>query len=126
MLTLDEIKNIETQKKTIKKEIYKKIYEDFCKKIKQSVSYGHKQIILNTPSYLFGYPSYDVEKATLYMERQFSHSGFVSRKLSSNELYVSWDTASKQQHQEMVVPDADDDFPTFVNLKKMASKLRKQ
>lgn len=125
MINISEIHQIEKKRKEIKKQIYKKIYDELCRKIRNSVSIGHKQIILNVPRYLFGYPTYDLQKATEYMKRQFEHSGFTVHIVGPGEIYVSWKkprsvSSSVEQHPE------DEDFPTFVNLKKIANTLRKQ
>jgi hypothetical protein len=129
MISVEEILSLEKKRKIIKKEIYTKIYEDISRKIRSAVSIGHKQIIVRVPSYLFGYPTYDHSKASIYMKRQLEHSGFFVTVLSPGELYISWKREEKkqtplpkyEQHAE-----EDEDFPTFVNLKKIANKLRKQ
>lgn len=144
MVSLDEIKRIQNERKNIKKVIYKRIYDEFSRKIKKAVDIGHEQIILKTPNYIWGLPSYDVFKATVYLKRQFDHSGFTTYMFSEDELYISW-----AQQKKGVVSDTGDrstrvsrggivsvtgdrstepeeeDFPKFVNLKKMANKLRK-
>jgi hypothetical protein len=127
MISVEEIHSLEQKRKTIKKEIYTKIYEDISRKIRNAAGIGHKQIIAHVPGYLFGYPTYDHGKASNYMKRQFEYSGFFVTVLSPGELYISWKREDKKQpplpvHQE----DEQEDFPTFVNLKKIANKLRKQ
>jgi len=131
MVSLDEIKKIQSERKNIKKEIYKKIYNDFSGKIKKAVDIGHEQIILKTPSYIWGSPTYDVYKATLYLKRQFDHSGFTTYLFSQDEIYISWAPPQKEGPRKRIrtqssATEEDEDFPKFVNLKKMANKLRKQ
>lgn len=127
MISLNEIKKIQGERKNIKKEIYKKIYSEFSRKIKKAVQVGHNQILLQTPNYMFGYPSYDVTKATLYVKRQFDHSGFTTYLFSGNELYISWAQENKTKSEvKMKEEEDEEEFPTFVNLKKMANRLRKQ
>ena len=128
MISVQEIHALEEKRKIIKKEIYKRIYEDISKKIRGAVSIGHKQIIVAVPNYLFGYPTFDHKKACDYMRRQLEHSGFTVHQLNNGELYVSW----QKEHRTIEPPprhqqeEAEDDFPTLVNLKKIANKLRKQ
>lgn len=132
MISIDEIKRIQGERKNIKKEIYKRIYSEFSRKIKKAVELGQDQVVLQTPNYVFGYPSYNVTKATLYVKRQFDHSGFTTYMFSDNELYISWAQENKTKNEppsrEITRSNQEDeeDFPTFVNLKKMANKLRKQ
>ena len=127
MINVQEIHALENKRKLIKKELYKKIYEDISRKIRSAVSVGHKQTIVRIPVYLFGYPTFDLNKACAYMKRQLDHSGFTTGILPQGEIYVSW---SKEQKPHERSPreedDTEEDFPTFVNLKKIANKLRKQ
>ena len=127
MISVKEIHALEEKRKLIKKEIYKKIYEDISKKIRGAVSVGHKQVIFNVPTYLFGYPTFDHKKACDYMRRQLDHSGFTVYQLSNGDIYISWQKEKIQKTPTPTPePEDDDDFPTFVNLKKIANKLRKQ
>lgn len=125
MISVHEIHALEEKRKLIKKEIYTKIYEEISKKIRGAVSIGHKQIIISVPSYLFGYPTFDHKKACDYMKRQLEHSGFTVYHLNTKELYVSW-KKDKKHNPPPRYQEEEEDFPTFVNLKKIANKLRKQ
>ena len=127
MLSVDDIHKIEKQRKDARKEIYKKIYEQFCRKIKQCVELGESQSFLRTPSYLIGYPTFNREKATVYIKRQLELGKFDVTKISDIDLYVSW---KKKRQLSVTVsrepPGLDDDaFPTLMNLKKAAAKYRK-
>ena len=128
MISIQEIHALEEKRKLIKKEIYTKIYEDISKKIRGAVSIGHKQAIVHVPNYLFGYPTFDHKKACDYMRRQLEHSGFTVHQLNNGEIYVSWqkEHRGKEQPPRYQEEENEEDFPTFVNLKKIANKLRKQ
>jgi len=131
MLCVDDIHKIQKHRKDNRKEIYKKIYEQFCRKIKQCVELNESQAFLRTPSYLVGYPTFDRERATVYLKRQLELGKFDVTFLSNIDLYVSWkkkkgqtkstgvDYDKPQQEQE------DDGFPTLMNLRKAAAKYRK-
>ena len=133
MLSVDDIHKIEKQRRDIRKEIYKKIYEQFCRRIKQCVELNESQAFLRTPSYLVGYPTFDRERATVYLKRQLELGKFDVTFLSNIDLYVSWKkkkgqpkaltksegtTAEQLEHE-------DDGFPTLMNLRKAAAKYRK-
>ena len=125
MISVKEIHELENKRKIIKKEIYKKLYEDVSRKIRGAVSVGHKQTIAHVPGYIFGYPTYDHDKACSYVKRQLEHSGFEVYKLERGELYISWNKEKTGTRAPSVAPEEDEeDFPTFVNLKKIANKLR--
>ena len=136
MLSVDDIHKIEKQRRDIRKEIYKKIYEQFCRRIKQCVELNESQAFLRTPSYLVGYPTFDRERATVYLKRQLELGKFDVTFLSNIDLYVSW----KKKKGHVPTPKAlsksegttapqleheDDGFPTLMNLRKAAAKYRK-
>lgn len=126
MLSVDDIHKIERQRKDARKEIYKKIYEQFCRKIKQCVELGESQTFLRTPSYLIGYPTFDREKATLYLKRQLELGRFDVTKISEIDLYVSWKKRGKSEGTTAPQVEHEDEvFPTLMNLKKAAAKYRK-
>ena len=122
MIHVHDIAKIDVHKRKMKKEMYTKIYEQFSRKIKQQVEVGHKHVHLRVPSFIFGYPSFDVFKAAEYLKRQLELGGFHVESLSEIDLYVSWKTRKvvvEPEHHDM------EDFPTLVNLKKAANKYRK-
>jgi len=127
-LTVQEIQRIDEKRSKIKKEIYTRIYEDCSRKIRSAASLGETQIFLKLPTFLFGYPTFDIVKASKYTKRQLEHGGFSVIVISvPNELYVSWKqqkgTRAPVQH---VVPQEEDvTLPNLMNLKKLANKLRK-
>lgn len=128
-ISIEDIKKVERNKKEIKKEIYKKIYELFSNKIKVAVDLGHKQVFLRVPSFLLGYPTYNLEKAANYVHRQFERSGFEVYKTSTIDLYVSWNTKGDKSHLEHSTSTStssieNDSLPTLINLKKLASKYK--
>jgi hypothetical protein len=129
MLSVDDIHKIEKQRRDIRKEIYKKIYEQFCRKIKQCVELGESQAFLRTPSYLVGYPTFDRGRATVYIKRQLELGKFDVTCMSNVDLYVSWKKKERKSHREPEQKQTsefeDEAFPTLMNLKKAAAKYRK-
>lgn len=123
------ITKIENQKKRVLKETYTKIHEQFCRKIQSAVALNQKQVILTVPPFLLGFPTYNLEKACVYLKRQLERSGFDVAYMSPIVLFVSWfPVAAKKQelpryeHQE--VPEQDELLPSLINLRKTANKYR--
>lgn len=107
----------------MKKEIYTKIFEQFSRKIKQTAEFGQKQVFLRVPSVVMGYPSFDRPTAARYLKRQLDNGGFVTQLVSEIDIYVTWDVkVTKEPKQE---EDPDVEFPSFVNLRKVANQYRK-
>ena len=123
MLSINDVNKIDEKRKQIKKEIYKKIYEQFSGKIKQSVELGHKQIFLTVPTFLLGYPVFDRRLAAKYVARQFQLGGFTVKLLSDFDIYVSWVVPKKKK--EKVEDEEETDLPNLLNLKKMANHYRR-
>ena len=123
MINIKDIAKIESKRKEVKKEIYTKIFEQFSRKIKQTVELGQKQLFLSVPSFLMGYPTFDRTKAKLYLIRQLERSGFKVTSTGDYELYVTWYTTCKTKPQEEEEEELDE-FPTLMNLKKAANKYR--
>lgn len=127
-LTIQEIQRLDEKRSKIKKEIYTRMYDDCCRKIRSAASLGETQVFLKLPTFLFGYPTFDIVKASKYTKRQLEHGGFSVVVISvPNELYVSWKQPKGTFHQQAVsVPQEEDvTLPNLMNLKKLANKLRK-
>jgi len=129
-MNINKIKKIEESKRKVKKEIYKKIFEQFSRKIQISVEANQKQIFLEVPTFLIGYPSFCVETAAMYLKRQLELSGFKVIPVSNMAFNVSW-----YSHKRAVAVEApplrydptppsfsDEQFPSLINLKKAAKR----
>jgi hypothetical protein len=123
MLSIDDVVKIDDKRKQIRKEIYRKIYDQFSSKIKQSVELGHKQLFMTVPSFLIGYPAFDRSAAARYVARQFALGGFTVQLVSDYNIYVTWSRPKKKK--EKVEEEDEGDFPNLMNLKKMANKYRR-
>lgn len=126
MLLLEDINKLEDHRKKIRKEIYSKIYEQFERKIKQCVEMGHKQVILRVPTFMMGFPPFDRIKAAHYIERQFKNGGFIVSLMSEIDIYVSWDIKKEREKEKEKEEQDIVDFPSLMNLKKIANKYRRQ
>ena len=122
---MDRIQKIQENKKQVKKETYKKIYEQFMRKITKAVENNFSQVFLETPVFVVGYPMFDRDKATQYLKRQLERSKFQVIQVTQYELYISF---LKQKTKKIKEPEppmfSDDEFPTLMNLKKVANNLR--
>jgi hypothetical protein len=123
MISINDVTKIDEKRKQIKKEIYTRIYEQFSRKIKQSVELGHKQVFLTVPTFVVGYPTFDRSVAARYIMRQLKLGGFDVRLVSDYDMYVSW-IIPKKVKEKVSEPD-ETEFPDLMNLKKMADKYRR-
>ena len=83
MISINDVTKIDDRRRQIKKEIYKKIYEQFARKIRKSVEFGNKQIFLTIPTFVIGYTvvgqvTAGVITSSSVLIRLFLRSGLVS------------------------------------------------
>jgi hypothetical protein len=133
MITRDMINKMDADKRRIKKEIYIKIHEQFCRKIQSVAAANHKQVMLTVPPFLLGYPTYDETQAALYLKRQLINGGFDVAFAHPSSLLVSWFPKAKKHLEEIpstyystggVPPPEDTSLPSLVNLRKAANRYR--
>ena len=122
MLSIADVSKIDDRRKQIRKEIYTKIYDQFVSKIKQTGELVCKQIFLSVPSFVVGYPTFDRNQAAKYIARQFLRGGFSVQMITPVELYVTWYAPRKKRERREEEEEVE--FPTLMNLKKMANKYR--
>lgn len=129
MININKIRQIEESKRQIRKEIYKKIFEQFSRKIQVSVDAGQKQTVLRVPDFLIGYPSYDVIKAAVYLKRQLELSGFQVSEISMTTFHVAWFIKRQKVSEPPRYPEppsfSDEQLPSLINLKKAAKRYSK-
>jgi hypothetical protein len=123
MISINDVTKIDEKRKQIRKEIYTRVYEQFSRKIKQSVELGHKQVFLTVPTFVIGYPTFDRGAAARYVARQFKLGGFDVRLVGDYDMYVSWVIPKKVKQK--VEEHYETEFPDLMNLKKMADRYRR-
>ena len=123
MLRASDIEKITDRRREVRKDTYTKLYEQFSRKIRQTVEFGQNQVFLTVPGFVLGYPTFDRKLAADYLKRQLERGQFDVARVGVYTFYVSWGSGPKKSAP--AVPDEPDDFPTLVNLKKAANKHRK-
>lgn len=114
----------EKKRASAKKEYYKALLEQFCRKIRHSVELGKKDAILTVPTFLVGYPRYDLTVSVIYMTRQLSRLGYKVELIGPLDLKVTWRNTKPTQDEEAEISEPNVFLPSLVNLQKMAQKLR--
>lgn len=129
MIDIHEIRKLDVKRQEIKKELYKKIYEQFERKIRQQVELGRdKFVLLQVPPYVLGFPKFDREAAARYLSRQLIRGGFDVQFAGDISLFVSWLPKKKKKEkvrEEEAEVYEEPELPTLINLRKAASAYRK-
>lgn len=129
MLSAKDLEERSKNRKNMKKELYKRILTQLCRKIDMNHTLGNSECMLRIPEFIFGYPAFDTGQVTIYMYRQLVNLGYRTSILDSvhGMIYVAWGKKPVSQKQnKAAVEDNDGDLPSLANLKKAADTLRKK
>lgn len=127
---MDKITKIQETRKQMKRDIYRTIYDQFFRKIVAAVENSQSQVFLVVPIFVVGYPLFDRVKAGVYLKRQLDRTGKFGNvmQVGEYELYVNLVATSTprtvSKNKQPSAAYSDYEFPTLVNLKKTANKLR--
>jgi hypothetical protein len=127
MLSAKDLEERNKNRKNMKKELYKRILVQLCRKIDLNHTLGKSGCMLKIPEFIFGYPAFDVSQVTLYMYRQLVHLGYRTSVIDTVRglIHVAWGKKpTKKQSQQP--EDDQDELPSLANLKKAADTLRKK
>lgn len=127
MLTAKEIVAREKKRDLAKKEYYKALLEQFCRKIRVASEKGYRDTILTVPPFVMGFPRYDLAMTVTYMCRQLQRLGYVVNLSGPLDIHVQWSKVSHLKTEfEKEEADPGTFLPSLVNLKKVADKIRKK
>ena len=114
----------EKKRASAKKEYYKALLEQFSRKIKHSAELGKKEAVLTVPSFLVGYPKYDLAATVVYMSRQLGRLGYKVELVGPLDMKVTWRNTRLEQDEQAETADPITFLPSLANLQKTAQKLR--
>ena len=132
MISAGDIAERERARRSIRKETYKNILEQFSRKVQAAAERREKYATLQVPPMVLGFPMYPYEEALWYLRRQLVLAGYqVQQGLEPGQYIVRWDRAAKTataRSQRLDVEPApepgDDLFSGLANMQKVAAKLR--
>jgi hypothetical protein len=123
MISAQELADREKKRLEVRKSTYKAILEQLCRKIKHSSELGEHSAFLQIPLFMVGYPAYDIDAATEYIQRQLVRLGYKAIKVAKGTIGISW--GDKKASSGTVVIDHSEELPSLVNLQKTAASIRK-
>jgi len=124
-LSAKQIVASEKKRDLAKKEYYRALLEQFCRKIKVASELGSRDTILTVPPFVVGFPRYDLLQTLGYMCRQLQRLGYIVNLVGPLDIRVQWTKVvalDSEMEKEEVDPGVY--LPSLVNLKKTAEKLR--
>jgi len=134
MISAGDIAERERARRSIRKETYKNILEQFSRKVQAAAERREKHATLQVPPMVLGFPMYPYEEALWYLRRQLVLAGYqVQQGLETGQYIVTWDRAAKaapaRSRRLDVTPapePGDDLFSGLANMQKVAAQLRKK
>ena len=115
----------EKKRENAKKEYYRALLEQFCRKIRVASELGNKDAILTVPPFVMGFPRYELPPTVGYMCRQLQRLGYIVNLVGPLDIRVQWTkVALLENDMEKEEVDPGTYLPSLVNLKKTADKLR--
>ena len=128
MLSAKDLEDRNKNRRNMKKELYKRILTQLCRKIDMNHTLGNSACMLRIPEFIFGYPAFDTGHVTLYMYRQLINLGYRTSVLDSVRglIYVAWGKPQHKKKNVMTTQEDNDELPSLANLKKAADSLRKK
>jgi len=115
----------EKHRENVKKEYYKELLKQFCRKIKTASDLGQRSTILTVPVFLVGFPRYDLTTSVQYMARQLTRLGYMVNLVGPLDIKVQWARiALIDAETEREIEDPNTYLPSLANLKKTANKIR--
>ena len=121
-LSAKQIVASEKKREDVRKEYYRELLKQFCRKIKTASELGQRDAILTVPSFLVGFPKYDLPTTVQYMARQLTRLGYTVNLTGPLDIRVRWTKVKDETEREIIEPGTY--LPSLVNLKKTANTLR--
>jgi len=128
MISAQNLAEREHKRLEVRKATYKAILEQLCRKIKSASELGERSLFLTIPPFTIGYPAYEIDSTTAYIQRQLERLGYKVIKVAQGTLGVSWcDTKPKGP---VIIDHSEEEstrsiaLPSLANLQKTAAKLR--
>lgn len=126
VVTARELAERERKRLEVKKSTYRAILEQFSRTISNAASLGSHKVILTTPRFVIGFPSYHHDTASNYLERQLRRLGYTVERMMPHVFHVTWNkpTPGSGTYTPPVVIDHSNDLPNLANLAKTAQHIR--
>jgi len=123
-LRVDDVQQIDHRKRELKKKLYTELYERASSKVRQVADLGLHETWVQVPSFLIGFPTFDLIKATQYVERQFINGGFFTHNYENGQLFIAWYPKTSKKTKKSKPKEPENEFASLANLKKAADKYR--
>ena len=128
MISAQNLAEREHKRLEVRKATYKAILEQLCRKIKSASELGERSLFVTIPPFTIGYPAYEIDSTTVYIQRQLDRLGYKVIKVARGTLGISW--CAKPKGPVIIDHSVEEEstrsisLPSLANLQKTAAKLR--
>lgn len=93
MLNINELKKYNNERKKLKLEPYKVIFEMLCNKIKDtSIVLGKNYCLFTVPEFMLGYSIYDIDDCCTWLTKKLNKIGITNVEIiEKNIMLIIWD-----------------------------------
>jgi hypothetical protein len=123
MISAKELAEKEKLRLNVRKDTYRALLDQFCRKIRTASNLGNKDVTLSVPPFVIGFPAYDLATTVTYMSRQLERLGYHVERVGLVDMRVTW---GKIRVLEPAADDGLDLMPTLLDLQSTANKLRRR
>ena len=120
-ISAKQIAETEKKRNSTKKEYYRALLDQFCRKIKTASAMGTRSTIVTIPPFMVGFPKYDLATTVVYMSRQLIRLGYKTEFIGPLDIHVRWGSVRAPLVQET---DQGPELPTLTDLHMLANKVR--
>ena len=99
-LSTDDIERYQKQKIKTQIKIYEKILGNCYRKIREYVIRNQTYLMYTIPEFMVGFPSYDINKCAYFINKKLRESGYQTKHVASNMIYIFWGFSTKKKIEE--------------------------
>jgi hypothetical protein len=90
-LNILELHRTINAKKSLQKEVYENILSKCHRRIELMTSHCKLKCFFDIPTYVIGYPLYDLNKCIEFVMESLTKNGFIVKYYFPTYIYISWD-----------------------------------
>jgi hypothetical protein len=93
------------EKTNKKKESYEILLEKIYKKIQKAADNNSYTCYYEIPTFIVGYPIYNLNRCIAYIISQIRQSGFIAKFVNPNSIYISWNPTDIKLEKNKFIND---------------------
>ena len=92
------------EKKEKHAKCFEKVLDMVHNKIKKSAEMKQLHCMYIVPTFIFGYPLFNLNECIQYLVKELKANGFLVTYMFPNKLYISWDLKEIDENKRIIEP----------------------